>query len=579
MSIPRNLSIIADTLNSDGTFASISNTGSTTLSSGTANGVSYLNGSKVLTTGSALTFDGTNLGIGTSSPAYKLDVNGQIRIQGGNFLRLTTTGTTNLGYLGNYSTIIGSGNATDVLLYNAASGGIYLSTAGGNLLLDSSGNVGIGTSSPGYRLQVTSGATAATSYFSSTATPAYSATSYNGGNARIAMFGGAASGATTGINFSQGASFEAYFGAVQESGGAAAFVFQGYSGSAYAERMRIDSSGNVGIGTSSPGAKLQVITPSSGHGVIFRYTGGTNNPGLFFSINESTTVSQIDASGSTSGILAFATSSAERARITSGGDLLVGKTSGYRGGKLVVSSTNVTQTSTTANVQITTSDTQAINVGGSLGLGGQVGGDETPFGYISGRKENGTSGNYAGYLAFATQNSSAAVAEAMRIDSSGTLLVGQTAVLNSDSNSFSISPPNGLIVYNHATGTASSSEYARFCYAATAIGSITQSGTTAVLYNVTSDQRLKENIQNADSASALIDSLQVRQFDWKSDNTHQRYGFIAQELVTVAPEAVHQPTDPEEMMAVDYSKLVPMLVKEIQSLRKRLTALESKEIS
>ena len=70
----------------------------------------------------------------------------------------------------------------------------------------------------------------------------------------------------------------------------------------------------------------------------------------------------------------------------------------------------------------------------------------------------------------------------------------------------------------------------------------------------------------------MIDSLQVRQFDWKSDNSHQRYGFVAQELVTVAPEAVHQPADPEEMMAVDYSKLVPMLVKEIQDLRKRLAA-------
>ena len=42
------------------------------------------------------------------------------------------------------------------------------------------------------------------------------------------------------------------------------------------------------------------------------------------------------------------------------------------------------------------------------------------------------------------------------------------------------------------------------------------------------------------------------------------------EHTQVAPEAVHQPEDSEEMMAVDYSKLVPMLVKEIQSLRKRL---------
>jgi hypothetical protein len=47
---------------------------------------------------------------------------------------------------------------------------------------------------------------------------------------------------------------------------------------------------------------------------------------------------------------------------------------------------------------------------------------------------------------------------------------------------------------------------------------------------------------------------------------------VAQELATVYPEAVHQPEDAEEMMAVDYSKLVPMLVKEIQSLKARLDA-------
>ena len=44
----------------------ISASGSVTLSGGTANGVTYLNGSKVLTSGSALTFDGTNLGVGAT---------------------------------------------------------------------------------------------------------------------------------------------------------------------------------------------------------------------------------------------------------------------------------------------------------------------------------------------------------------------------------------------------------------------------------------------------------------------------------------------------------------------------------
>ena len=49
---------------------------------------------------------------------------------------------------------------------------------------------------------------------------------------------------------------------------------------------------------------------------------------------------------------------------------------------------------------------------------------------------------------------------------------------------------------------------------------------------------------------------------------------VAQELVTVAPEAVSQPEDPEEMMGVDYSKLVPMMLKEIQQLRARVAQLE-----
>jgi len=105
----------------------------------------------------------------------------------------------------------------------------------------------------------------------------------------------------------------------------------------------------------------------------------------------------------------------------------IGATSAYRNGKLVVKAASVSQTSTTANLHISTTDSQAANLGGSIGLGGQIGGDETPFGYISGRKENSTSGNYAGYLAFATQDSTASVAERMRIDSSGNLLVGTTS--------------------------------------------------------------------------------------------------------------------------------------------------------
>jgi hypothetical protein len=165
--------------------------------------------------------------------------------------------------------------------------------------------------------------------------------------------------------------------------------------------------------------------------------------------------------------------------------------------------------------------------------------------------------------------------QAMTLNASGVLFVGATAI-TSNANYFAYDPGNAFADFGHATGVASGASYTRFLYGGTVIGSITQLGTTAVQYNVTSDQRLKENIVDAPEFGSVIDSIKVRSYDWKSDGNHQRAGFVAQELVTVAPEAVHQPADPDEMMAVDYSKLVPMLVKEIQSLRIRIAQLEAK---
>jgi len=193
-------------------------------------------------------------------------------------------------------------------------------------------------------------------------------------------------------------------------------------------------------------------------------------------------------------------------------------------------------------------------------------------------KFNADETNYAGIglenaaLVMRCSNNSTPT-ERARIDSSGRLLVGTstTGLQNVRSLLWQGSAEAALYI-NHATTDVSGDPFVKFGYNGGQIGSITQSGTTAVLYNLTSDQRLKENIQDSDLASALIDDLQVRQFEWKSDKSHQRYGFVAQELVTVAPEAVHQPDNPDEMMGVDYSKLVPMLVKEVQSLRARLAA-------
>ena len=105
------------------------------------------------------------------------------------------------------------------------------------------------------------------------------------------------------------------------------------------------------------------------------------------------------------------------------------------------------------------------------------------------------------------------------------------------------------------------------------VGSIQTAGSSTA-FNTSSDARLKENIADAEDAGELVDAIQVRQFDWKADGGHQRYGMVAQELNDVAPEAVFEGDTEEDMMGVDYSKLVPMLVKEIQSLRKRIAKLE-----
>jgi len=105
------------------------------------------------------------------------------------------------------------------------------------------------------------------------------------------------------------------------------------------------------------------------------------------------------------------------------------------------------------------------------------------------------------------------------------------------------------------------------------VGYIGTDGTTTT-YFTSSDIRLKKNITYADDTATIIDNIKVRKFDWKVDDNHQRYGFVAQELHTIYPEAVGVMNDPEASMSVDYSKLVPVLVKEIQSLRARVSALE-----
>ena len=103
---------------------------------------------------------------------------------------------------------------------------------------------------------------------------------------------------------------------------------------------------------------------------------------------------------------------------------------------------------------------------------------------------------------------------------------------------------------------------------------VTTGNMTAANFNTTSDQRLKSNIADAAPSSAIVDAIQVRQFDWNDSGKHDDYGFVAQELHAVYPAAVTPGESEAEYWTVDFSKLVPLLVKEIQDLKARIVELE-----
>ena len=93
-------------------------------------------------------------------------------------------------------------------------------------------------------------------------------------------------------------------------------------------------------------------------------------------------------------------------------------------------------------IQAFTTNTATIDFGGGISLGGYYSSTTSlaQFGTISGRKENATDGNYAGYLQFGTNSQATGVREVMRLDSSGNLGLGVTpSAWNSSYRAFQVS--------------------------------------------------------------------------------------------------------------------------------------------
>jgi hypothetical protein len=96
---------------------------------------------------------------------------------------------------------------------------------------------------------------------------------------------------------------------------------------------------------------------------------------------------------------------------------------------------------------------------------------------------------------------------------------------------------------------------------------------TSVSYNTSSDYRLKQDLKDFKGLD-LISAIKTYDYEWKADNK-RAYGVLAHELQEVLPQAVFGEKDGKEMQGVDYSKIVPILVKAIQELTQKVNTLNN----
>ena len=107
-------------------------------------------------------------------------------------------------------------------------------------------------------------------------------------------------------------------------------------------------------------------------------------------------------------------------------------------------------------------------------------------------------------------------------------------------------------------------------------GAIETNGTSTT-YNTTSDRRLKTDIQPIAGATETLMAMAPVTHKWKAEPTALAvYGFIAQDMQALVPEAVSGDPDSDEMMSMDYGRITPVLVAALQDAHKKIEALEER---
>jgi hypothetical protein len=403
------------------------------------------------------------------------------------------------------------------------------------------------------------------------------------------------------------------------------------------ERMRITSAGNVGIGTSSPGEKLDV----SGRIKFSAFSTDVNDYALYVVSGVGLTLASSSSGGSTA--MAFRTGNAERMRLDSSGNLGLGVTPSV--GNFVLLQTqraaitggandrseiayNYYRTSGvdtyigtdyasryrqisgqhiwyyapsgTAGTAATFTQAMTLDASGNLGVGttsptAKFHVSQTGTG-TTGRFQSSASGSYINFVnasnsgVYIGSEGSAAYfetngAERMRIDSSGNCLIGTTSADQGSNVGVKALPAGRLFLVSSASANTSDG-FSMYSTGAAAYrfyvgygGTINATSTTITGI---SDQRVKENIVDLDDGLNAVMALKPRKFDWKAgkgkDIKGDR-GFIAQEFETVFPDMIEEWRDPapegEEPYKAVNANLIPVLVKAIQELKAEFDAYKA----
>jgi hypothetical protein len=466
-----------------------------------------------------------------------------------------------------------SSAASNGLILNAQAGGIkFAYGATERARIDSSGRLGIGTSSPPRSLTNAGSITLTTG-----TAPQYrlNGTADDGDDNDRALFGLATAAA-------QFMSSAAIGDAVLRTTNGGNLLF----GEGLTERMRIDSSGRVGIGTTSPAYKCDIDVTGS----ALRLNSTTTGAALVISSDDaaSAKIEFGDESDNDRGAitydnpnnaLIFQANAAERARIDSSGRLLVGLTSWSDSDKFVVRGNANDDNEAFISLVRGSAPASQQNLG-MIRFHGN--GSATEAARITSLRDGGTwtaGSSHPARLVFSTTaDGASSPTERLRITASGAVSLQNAAYFTGTNNGDSPNTFPPLVLQNTANNTTA--ELVRFRgWDGTTTGQIT-TRVNLTQYLTSSDYRLKENVVDIADGITRVKQLSPKRFNFTADPNNIVDGFLAHEAQSIVPEAVYGTRDQVDVhgepvyQGIDQSKLVPLLTAALQEAVAKIESLE-----